>query len=189
MSTESADERDPDIITDPIGVSLQASIPPEDTAFRELRKPRPDSLFSCRTLDVWAGPNSPPRRLDRTYPLSRDLPDRLFEAYHPSASDHERLVLRLLVTRPVTAKDGLAWHDDLGKTGWKQINYLPFVPEAVDDLIRQWDLPRDWAWLRLHAKEVGNFSRKTEWDFSVTPARAVRIGMGSCFLSLRYLKL
>lgn len=92
-------------------------------------------------------------------------------------------MLRLLVTRPASVGNQLAWHDDLGKPGNKQIDYLPFVPEAMEDLIHQWDLPRSWPWLRLNAREVGNFARKTEWDFKVKPPRAVRIGE-TCPLSL-----
>lgn len=128
-----------------------------------------------KTIDIWAAPNGP-RLVDHDYGLSRRLPDRLFEASSPAHSRGERLMLRLLVTRPALAGNQLAWHDDLAKYGYKQINYLPFVPGAMEELIQQWDLPKSWPWLRLNAREVGNFSRKTEWNFKAKPPRAIRIG-------------
>ncbi len=175
MNTDSEHHLE-DKITDPIGYSLQATISDEHTSFRNLDKTRPDSLFDVKTIDIWAGSNGP-RLLDHDYGLSRRLPEHLFDASNPAASHGERLMLRLLVTRPALAPNQLAWHDDLSKYSYKQINYLPFVPGAMEDLIQQWDLPRNWPWMRLNAREVGNFARKTEWDFKVNPPRAVRIGM------------
>ena len=164
---------------DPIGDSLQATIndDSEDTAFRELNKAHYEDLFDVKTLDIWAEPDGRPRALGRFHGPLRDLPEQSFEAFHPSALKSERLALRLLVTRPVLGNNQTAWHDDLEKSDYKQINYLPFIPAAIDDLMRQWDLPKDWLLLRLNAREVGNFSRKTEWDYSVVPPRTVRMGM------------
>jgi hypothetical protein len=163
------------IISDPIGLSLSATISDEHTAYHHLDKPRRDDLFDAKTIDVWLGAHGP-YVLNHNYPLSRDLPNRLFEASHHDASPDDRLIVRLLVTRPVLAGNQLAWHDDLAKFGHKQINYLPFVPDAMHDLIDQWDLPRTWTGLRLNAREVGNFSRKTEWDSSVNPPVGLRMG-------------
>jgi hypothetical protein len=168
-------------ITDPIGLSLEASISDEHTAYRHVDKTRRDDLFDAKTLDVWLGAHGP-YVLDHNYPLSRDLPNHLFEASHRDAPPDARLIVRLLVTRPVLAGNQLAWHDDLAKFGQKQINYLPFVPDAMHDLIDQWDLPRSWTMLRLNAREVGNFSRKTEWDSSVTPPVALRMGTWAILL-------
>ena len=159
-------------IVDPIGVSLQATIADEHTAYRQPEKQHRDSLFDAKTLDIWQG-GGQPHEIVHDYGPSRGLPPQLFDGSYRG----ERLVLRLLCTRPATAPNSLAWHDDLAKYGEKQISYLPFVPQAIEDLNEQWDLPRSWTWLRLNAREVGNFHRKTEWDLKVKPPKAVRIGM------------
>jgi hypothetical protein len=163
---------------DPIGLSLQASINDGNVAYHDPPKADRHSLFEAKTIDIWDD-RGQARKLDRTYILSRRLPDRLFDAYHPDADPTERLALRLLVTRPTLASNGLAWHDDLGPRDNRQINYLPFTPDAIEDLTDQWDLPRQYPWLRLNAREVGNFQRKTEWDFATYPPRARRMGRSS----------
>jgi hypothetical protein len=175
-STESEHVQVDDFTIDPIAVSLRATIDDEKTRFRDLNKTDRRSLFETKTLDVWTESGNA-RRLTRTYPLARGLPPDLFEPYHPSAGRDERLTLRLVCTRPVISSDQIAWHDDLNLPDHRQINYLPFVPEAVDDLWHQWGLPREWPWLRLNAREVGNFQRKTEWDFNVHPPKARRLGI------------
>lgn len=174
-STEPIHDRVDEFIIDPIAISIQSSISDERAAFRDPDKINKHSIFEAKTLDIWDN-SSGARRLEQAYPLSRNLPQRLFDAYHPSASGNERLAVRLLITRPKLAPNLYAWHDDLANPDQRQINYLPFVPEAVQDLIHQYDLPRDWPYLRLQAREVGNFTRRTEWDFSTHPPRAMRVG-------------
>ena len=174
-STEPVHTHVDPVIEDPVGVSLQSTINDSNVAYIDPDKIGHHSLFEAKTLDIWDD-REDARKLDRAYPLSRRLPDRLFDASHPVARHGERLALRLLVTRPVLAGNGLAWHDDLGPRDHRQINYLPFTTDAVQQLIHQWDLPREYPWLRLNAREVGNFQRKTEWDFSTYPPRARRMG-------------
>ncbi|KAJ9610819.1 hypothetical protein H2200_005596 [Cladophialophora chaetospira] len=176
-STEPVHEGVDEFIIDPIRVSLLATIDDENTAYRDLDKSDRYSLFEAKTIDIWEGNSRGAQILDRSYPLSRRLPEDLFEAYHPSVSRSQRLALRLLVTRPVLAGNETTKHDNIAFAGDRQINFLPFLPDDVQDLIRQWDLNREFTWMRLNAREVGNFQRKTVWNFDVDPPRAVRMGI------------
>lgn len=181
-STDPANDGVDEFVVDPIRISLLATIDDENTAYRDVEKTERASLFEAKTVDIWEHANRPAQCVDRSYPLSRKLPPDLFEAYHPEIPQRRgggtRLALRLLCTRPVLGGNQTARHDDLGPMGDKQINYLPFLPGEMQDLIHQWDLNREYSWMRLNAREVGNFQRKTVWNFKVNPPRAVR--MGSC---------
>ena len=179
-STEPIHDGVDEFIVDPIRVSLLATIDDEHTAYRDLYKTDRYSLFEAKTIDIWESNTRGAQILDRSYPLSRKLPKDLFEAYHPSVTRDSRLALRLLCTRPVMGGNETARYDDMSFAGDRQINYLPFLPDEVQDLIRQWDLNREFTWMRLNAREVGNFQRKTVWNFDVDPPRAVRMGMPPC---------
>jgi hypothetical protein len=176
-STEPVHDGVDEFIVDPIRVSLLATIDDEQTAYRDPDKTDRSSLFEARTIDIWANNAYGAQVLSRSYALSRKLPQDLFEAYHPDASRGSRLAMRLLVTRPLTTGNETARHDDLSSAGDRQINYLPFLASEIQDLIRQWDLNREFTWMRLNAREVGNFQRKTVWNFDQNPPRAVRMGM------------
>ncbi len=93
-STEPVHEGVDEFIIDPIRVSLLATIDDEYTAYRDLDKSDRYSLFEARTIDIWEGNGHGAQILDRSYPLSRRLPEDLFEAYHPSAPRSNRLTLR-----------------------------------------------------------------------------------------------
>ncbi|KIV79956.1 hypothetical protein PV11_07495 [Exophiala sideris] len=174
-STEPIHEGVDEYIYDPIRVSLLATIDDENTAYKDPDKIDRYSLFEAKTIDIWETNQRGPQILDRNYPLSRRLPEDLFEAYHPSAPRGSRLALRLLCTRPVLASNQTARYDDLDRPDDRQVNYLPFVPEGIQDLIHQWDLNREYTWMRLNSREVGNFQRKTGWDFGSNPPRATRM--------------
>ena len=107
--------------TDPIAVSLRASIDDGKTAYRNPDKLDRRSLFEAKSLDIWTS-HDDARRLQRAYRPSRSLPADLFEPYHPEAEPDERLMLRLICTRPITSSDEIAWHDDLNFPGHRQIN-------------------------------------------------------------------
>jgi hypothetical protein len=168
-----------DFITDPIKVSLLATIDDENTAYNDLNKDERGSFFEAKTIDIWESSRGA-QLLDRNYPVSRRLPNDLFEPHHPAVTRGSRLSLRLLLTRPQLGSNEAARHDDMSPPGARQINYLPFLPGEVQDLIRQWDLNREYTWMRINAREVGNFQRKTIWNFDVDPPRAVRMGESSC---------
>jgi hypothetical protein len=178
-STEATHDGVDEFVYDPIRVSLLATIDDENTAYRDLDKVDRYSLFEAKTIDIWESNSRGAEIVDRSYPLSRHLPEELFEVYHPSVPRGGRLALRLLCTRPVLSGNQTARHDDLSRPDERQINYLPFIPSEVQDLIHQWDLPREFTWMRLNAREVGNFQRKTVWDFDVKPPQAIRMGMPS----------
>lgn len=177
--SESTNTHQPDVdepVTDPIRVSLRASIDDEKTAYLDPYKVDRRSFFEAKTLDIWEGPDGA-RRLAQDYPVSRTLPDRLFDSRHLARRD-EQLTLRLLVTRPVTDADQVARYcSDLSRADHRQIDHLPFVPGSIEDIIHQWDLPRDWTWLRLQSREVGNYHRTTQWNFDTMPPKAVRMGV------------
>lgn len=182
-STDPVHEGVDEFIVDPIRVSLLATIDDEQTAYRDPDKLDRHSLFEAKTIDIWetvSRNGGGAQVLDRSYPVSRRLPPDLFEAYHPSlprsSSTSTRLALRLLVTRPALGSNETARHDNDCPPGDRQINYLPFLAADMQDLIRQWDLNREYTWMRLNAREVGNFQRKTVWNFDVEPPRAVRMG-------------
>lgn len=176
MSKKDADARLRDIVRDPIGTSLRATNPFDDSKpFQDLTKEDIYSLYDARTLDVWEDRNGATTRLEE-HPLSKKLPARLFEPDSPRASRIETLVFRLLVTRPAMDANQEAWHDDLSPAGQKQINYLPFEPEAMQELITKYCLPEHWMYLRMQAREVGNFHRETSWDFTKKDPIAIRLG-------------
>ena len=183
-STEPVHEGVDEYIVDPIRVSLFATIDDENTAYRDPHKTDRHSIFEAKTIDIWESHSRGAQILDRSYPTSRNLPEDLFEAYHPLAPRDNRLALRLLCTRPMTGSNETARHDDMSVAGDRQINYLPFLPNDVQDLIRQWDLNREFTWMRLNAREVGNFQRKTVWNFEVEPPRAIRMGKGDPHFAL-----
>ncbi|KIW93875.1 uncharacterized protein Z519_05190 [Cladophialophora bantiana CBS 173.52] len=79
-----------------------------------------------------------------------------------------------------------AKHDDTGPPGDRQINYLPFLAEDVQELVHQWDLNRKYTWMRPNAREVGNFQRKTVWSFDVEPPRALRMASRPSLKSSTY---
>jgi len=178
-STEPEHDGVDEFIFDPIRVSLLASIDDENTAYKDLEKTDRSSLFEAKTVDIWETHQRGAQIVDRSYPVSRRLPADLFESYHPDIPSGSRLALRLLITRPVLSGNQTARHDDLGPPDHRQINYLPFIPSEVQDLIHQWDLNREFTWMRLNAREVGNFQRKTIWNFDVNPPRAIRMGAPS----------
>ena len=176
MSKKDADARLRDIVLDPIGTSLRATNANDDS--KPFQDPDGKDIYSqydARTLDVWEGRNGEHIRLEK-HPLSRKLPARLFEPDSPRASRTESLVFRLLVTCPAMDANQEAWHDDLSEAGKKQINYLPFEPEAIQELITKYYLPEHWMYLRMQAREVGNFHRETSWDFTKKEPVATRIG-------------
>ena len=177
MSRKDADARLRDVILDPIGTSLRATNSTDDSKpFQDLVEEDIYSQYDARTLDVWEGRDGQSLRLGE-YPLSRKLPARLFEPDSPRASRNETLVFRLLVTRPAMDANQESWHDDLSEAGKKQINYLPFEPESIQELITRYNLPEHWMYLRMQAREVGNFHRETSWDFTKKEPLATRIGM------------
>jgi hypothetical protein len=176
MSRKDADGRLHDIVLDPIGTSLRATNAADDSKpFQDPSKEDIYSIYDTRTLDVWEDRNGASTRLEE-HPLSRKLPARLFEPDSPRASRNEMLVFRLLVTRPAMDANQEAWHDDLSEAGQKQINYLPFEPEAIQELITRYYLPEHWMYLRMQAREVGNFHRETSWDFTKKEPVATRLG-------------
>lgn len=183
-STEPVHEGVDEFIVDPIRVSLLATIDDEHTAYNDPNKTDRSSLFEAKTIDIWESKTRGAKIVDRSYPVSRRLPEGLFEASHPSIPRGCRLALRLLATRPALGSNQTARHDDLGPPDDRQINYLPFIPSEVQDLIHQWDLNREFTWMRLNSREVGNFQRKTVWNFEVEPPRAIRMGKHFCFLFL-----
>jgi hypothetical protein len=177
MSKTDADARLHEIVLDPIGTSLRATNAVDDsTPFQDPTKEDIYSLYDTRTLDVWENGNGASTRLEE-HPLSRKLPERLFEPDSPRASSTEMLIFRLLVTRPAMDANQEAWHDDLDEAGKKQINYLPFEPGAIEELITKYYLPENWMYLRIQAREVGNFHRETSWDFKKKEPVATRLGM------------
>ncbi|OAG41056.1 hypothetical protein AYO21_04669 [Fonsecaea monophora] len=176
-STEPAHDRVDEYVVDPIHVSLLATIDDEDTAYKDPDKLDRYSLLEAKTIDIWETASRGAQIVDRNYPVSRRLPPDLFEAYHPAIPRGSRLALRLLCTRPALGGNQTAKHDDLGPPGDRQINYLPLVPADIQELVHQWDLNREYTWMRLNAREVGNFQRKTVWSFDVEPPRAVRMGL------------
>jgi hypothetical protein len=192
-STEPIHEGVDEFVYDPIRVSLLATIDDEDTAYNDLEKVDRYSLFEAKTIDIWESNTQGVRVVDRSYPISRRLPEDLFEAYHPSVPGRGRLALRLLCTRPVLSSNQTARHNDLARADERQLNYLPFLPNEMQELIHQWDLNREYTWMRLMAREVGNLQRKTVWDDNFSPPRAIRMGTPShylpAFLSIRRLKM
>jgi hypothetical protein len=177
MSKQDADARLRDIVLDPIGTSLRATNSTDDSKpFQDLVEQDIYSQYDARTLDVWEGRHGQSTRLEE-HPLSRKLPARLFEPDSPRASRTETLVFRLLVTRPAMDANQESWHDDLSEAGKKQINYLPFDPESIQELVVKYNLPEHWMYLRMQAREVGNFHRETSWDFTKKEPLATRIGM------------
>jgi hypothetical protein len=84
--------------------------------------------------------------------------------------------MRLLLTRPVLGSNQYARIDDLRPVGDRQINYLPFAAGEMQRLIRQWDLNPEYVWMRLNSREVGNFYRKTSWNFDLENPEAQRMG-------------
>jgi hypothetical protein len=176
MSKKDADARLRDIVLDPVGTALRATIPYDDSKpFQDPAKQDLYSLYDSRTLDVWEDRTGASTRLEE-HPLSRKLPARLFEPDNPRGSRTETLVFRLLVTRPAMDANREAWHDDLSDDGQKQINHLPFEPEAIQELITKYHLPEHWTYLRMQAREVGNFHRETSWDFTKKEPVGTRIG-------------
>jgi hypothetical protein len=176
MSKKDTDARLRDIVLDPIGSSLKATNAVDDCRpFQDPGKEDIYSLYDARTLDVWEDHNGASTRLEE-HPLSRKLPARLFEPDSPRASKIETLVFRLLVSHPAMDANQEAWHDDLSEAGKKQINYLPFDPEAIQELITRYCLPEHWMYLRMQAREVGNFHRETSWDFTKKEPVATRLG-------------
>lgn len=183
MSRKDTEARLRDMVLDPIGTSLRATNAADDS--RPFQDPVKDdiySLYDARTLDVWEDRNGASTRLEE-HPLSRKLPARLFEPDSPSASRTESLVFRLLVTRPAMDANHEAWHDDLSAAGRKQINYLPFEPGAIEELLTKYYLPEHWMYLRMQAREVGNFHRETSWDFTKKEPVAIRLGNQRYILS------
>lgn len=176
MSKKGSDTRLRGIIFDPIGTSLRATNAVDDSRpFQDPLKEDIYSLYDARTLDVWEDHNGASTRLEE-HPLSGKLPARLFEPDSARASRTETLVFRLLVTHPAMDANQEAWHDDLSEAGKKQINYLPFEPEAIQELITKYYLPEHWMYLRMQAREVGNFHRETNWDFTRKEPVAIRLG-------------
>ncbi|KIX99799.1 uncharacterized protein Z520_04435 [Fonsecaea multimorphosa CBS 102226] len=177
-STEPVHDGVEEFVVDPIRVSLLATIDDENTAYKDPNKTDRSSLFEAKTIDIWETAGRGAQIVDRSYPASRRLPPDLFEAYHPAIPPRgSRLALRLLCTRPALGANQTAKHDDMNPPGDRQINYLPFLAEDVQELVHQWDLNREYTWMRLNAREVGNFQRKTVWSFEVEPPRAVRMGL------------
>ncbi|KIW46803.1 uncharacterized protein PV06_02439 [Exophiala oligosperma] len=176
-STEPIHEGVDEFVYDPIRTSLFAIIDDEQTAYNDLEKQDRHSLFKAATLDIWESNSQGVRILDRTYPVSRRLPEDLFDAYHPEVPQGGRLALRLLCTRPALKFSQVPRRHKLLHAEDRQIAHLPFIPSEMQDLIHQWDLNREYTWLRLMCREVGNFQRKTVWDDSISPSRAVRIGI------------
>ncbi|EXJ67733.1 uncharacterized protein A1O5_09079 [Cladophialophora psammophila CBS 110553] len=177
-STEPVHDGVDEFVVAPIRVSLLATIDDENTAYKDPNKTDRYSLFEARTVDIWETVGRGAQVVDRSYPLSRRLPPDLFEAYHPSIPPRgSRLALRLLCTRPALGVNQTAKHDDTGPPGDRQINYLPFLAADVQEPVHQWDLNREYTWMRLHAREVGNFQRRTVWSFDVEPPRALRMGL------------
>jgi hypothetical protein len=176
MSKRDADARLSDVVLDPIGTSLRATNAVDDSRpFQDPVKEDIYSLYDARTLDVWEGRDGAATRLQE-HPLSRKLPARLFEPDSPRASRTDMLVFRLLVTRPAMDANQEAWHDDLSAAGRKQINYLPFEPQEIQELITKYNLPEHWMYLRMQAREVGNFHRETSWDFTKKEPVGIRLG-------------
>ncbi|KEF60842.1 uncharacterized protein A1O9_02404 [Exophiala aquamarina CBS 119918] len=162
-------------VLDPIGVALQATIGDEQTAYNDPEKQERASLFESRTIDIWESDEGADV-FPRNYPISRRLPEGLFEAFHPQVPKGRRLALRLLLTRPVLGSSQYARIDDLRRVGDRQINYLPFTATEMQRLIRQWDLNPEYVWMRLNSREVGNFYRKTSWNFDLENPEAQRMG-------------
>lgn len=176
MSKKEADARLREIVLDPIGTSLRATNAVDDSRpFQDPVKEDIYSLYDARTLDVWEDRSGAASTRLEEHPLSRKLPVRLFEPDSPRASRNERLVFRLLVTRPAMDANQEAWHDDLSEAGKKQINYLPFAPDSTEELITKYYLPEHWMYLRMQAREVGNFHRETSWDFTKKEPIAIRL--------------
>lgn len=177
MNKSEMDVRLREIVVDPIGTSLRATTASDDSKpFQDLYKEDKCSLYDVRTLDVWEYGKDASTRLEE-HPLSKKLPARLFEPDSPRASrGRENLVFRILVTRPAMGIHHEASHDDLSKAGQRQINYLPFDPEAMQELITRYQLPEHWMYLRMAAREVGNFHRETSWDFSKKEPVGTRLG-------------
>lgn len=65
----------------------------------------------------------------------------------------------------------------MSEAGKKQINYMPFDAESIQKLIIKYNLPEHWIYLRMQAKEVGNFHRETSWDFTKKEPLATRVDM------------
>lgn len=164
-----------DFVLDPIGVALQATIGDEQTAYNDPEKQERYSFFEARTIDIWESDENADV-FHRTYPISRRLPEDLFEPFHPQVPRGQRLAMRLLLTRPVLGSNQYARIDDLGPVGDRQINYLPFTASEIQRLIRQWDLNPEYVWMRLNSREVGNFYRKTSWNFDLENPEAQRMG-------------
>lgn len=163
------------LVLDPIGVSLQATIGDEQTAYKDPEKQERISLFESRTIDIWESDEGA-NVFHRNYPISRRLPEDLFEPFHPQVPKGHRLAMRLLLTRPVLGSNQYARIDDLGPVWNRQINYLPFTAAEMQRLIRQWDLNPEYVWMRLNSREVGNFYRKTSWNFDLENPEAQRMG-------------
>ena len=178
MSRREAEERLHNLVVDPIGTSLRATNGSNTSKpFQDLSKEEDVySLYDARTLDVWEGPQGSSARLEE-HQLSKKLPPRLFEPDSPHGSTSEKLVFRLLVTHPIMDTHLQAWHDDLSETGQKQIDFLPFEPESMKELITRFHLPEHWAYLRKQAREVGNFHRETSWDFTKKDPVGTRLGI------------
>jgi hypothetical protein len=176
MSKKEAEARLRDIVLDPIGTSLRATNALDDSRpFQDPVKEDIYSLYDARTLDVWEDRSGASTRLEE-HPLSKRLPAHLFEPDNPRGSRTETLVFRLLVTHPAMDANQEAWHDDLSKAGQKQINYLPFEPGAIQELVTKYYLPEHWMYLRMAAREVGNFHRETSWDLTKKEPVATRLG-------------
>lgn len=175
VSTSAANKGLEDFILDPIGVALQATIGDEQTAYKDPEKQERFALFESRTIDIWEASQNADV-FQRSYPISRRLPEGLFDPFHPHVPKGQRLALRLLLTRPVLGSNQYARIDDLRPVGDRQVNYLPFAASEMQRLIRQWDLNPEYVWMRLNSREVGNFYRKTSWNFDLSNPEAQRLG-------------
>ena len=165
------------VTTHPIDKGLPAI--KEERGNAKVKMPDYGNIFNVWTLEMWADPDDDsPCALRRLHCYLRDLPNQWFEIFHTIAVGKEDLALHLLVTCPASLNNDITHYHDPAKLNYKQTNYLPQLPAAAtDDVIRQWGLPGDWMRMKLDSREEGSFSRKTEWDSSVEPPRAVRIGM------------
>ena len=140
-----------------------------------------EDIFEVYRLDLWDFPHEGKNRLHLYDPAHLNASGRwLADVLDPMQDERfskERglLKFRLLLTHP-PLEYRWPWrprmHDQSG-SGHKQIYHTPFVLKDMKKLIRGFHLPRDWLYLRLHAKGAGNFFRKTEWDFETGVAQRV----------------
>lgn len=150
--------------------------------FKNLRSDHEgEDIFDVHRLDLWDFPTEGRSRTHLYEPVHLNASGRwLADILDPKqderfSKEHGQLKFRLLLTHP-PLEYRWPWRPrihDLSEAGHRQIDHTPFALKDMKKLIRGFHLPRDWLYLRLHAKGAGNFFRKTDWDFETGVAQRV----------------